>query len=162
LGAEQRIKELDAWMDYLEIVDFLRQGLRDLLTSGCEVTLLGSHSASRKMNAIRKVRQAAWMTDGLEDRSGERVDVIDALYHARSDKFLPLYQHGHEFARTRRHDGGPQLRAPGAGLTLRLWNERPSSLSVLVDGGAHFNLTKKFGWVLFVPENQREALLSPA
>jgi hypothetical protein len=148
-------------MAHLDITRFLRDGLDHLLTPNCEVSALGNGSESRKMDAIGKVRQAAWIIDGLEDREGERIDVIDALYHARSDKFLALYKNGGDFAWARRYQNGPRLKAPTAGFTLKLWTER-LSLSLLVDGGAHFNLTRKSGWVLFIPENRREALLSPA
>jgi hypothetical protein len=161
LDSGQRIKELDVWVAQLEITKFLREGLEYLLTSQCEAKVLGNGSESRKMDAMGKVRQAGWLIDGLEDREGERIDVIDALYHARSDKFLPLYKNGGDFAWARRYENGPQLKAPKAGVTLRSWTER-LSLSLLLDGGAHFSLTKKFGWVLFIPENRREALLSPA
>jgi len=148
-------------MNYLEISKFLREGLRNLLALDCEVTLLGSHAESRKMAAIAKLREHGWLIAGLEDRSGGRIELIDALYHARSDISQTLYKAGHEFAWIRRYDDGPRLIAAGAGLTFRFWTEAPS-LSLILDGGGHFNFTKKFGWVLFFPDSQREALLSPA
>lgn len=161
MEAEKRIKELNLLMNHLEAAQFLREGLRDLLNSSCEVTLLGSNSAPRKVKAMSEVGRASWLIDGLQDRNGERIDVIDALYHARLDKFLPLCRNGRDFAWIRRDGNGSQMTAPEAGLTLKLWMEKPS-LSLLLDGVGHFNLTKKFGWVLFIPEHEREALLSPA
>jgi hypothetical protein len=148
-------------MNYLEATKFLREGLQDLFGANCEVTLLGSHSEPRKLHAIAKVQHAAWLIGGLEDRSGGRLEVVDALYHARTDEPLTLYKDGCEFAWVRQDPDGARLIAPSAGLTLRIWTE-PPSLSLLLDGDGHFNLTKKFGWVLFFPENQREGLLSPA
>ena len=161
MRCEQRIKELDAWIDYVAITNFFREGVRDLFAPSCKVTVLGRPSASRRMNAIEKARQADWIIEGLEDRHGAVIDVIDALFNARSDQFLTLCKNGCDFAWVKRDGSAAQLSAPGAGITLRLWTDR-QALSLLIDGVGHFNLTKKFGWLLFVPENEREALLSPA
>jgi hypothetical protein len=160
MGFEPRIKELDAWIDYLAITNFCRDGMLNLLASNCKITVLGRPLAALRINALEKARQAGWIVEGLEERHGAAVDVIDALFNARRDKFLTLYKNGCHFAWIKRDGNAAQLSAPGVGITIKLWTDRPA-LSLLIDTTGHFHLTKRFGWVLFVQENEREALLSP-